>query len=106
MLKKPPAVTPSVSHLYSRLAVYFKLCCHRAQPRESLILCFGIVSLRSTHVPVGEDQVQHLELAQNLARIFNKRYGDVFPEPRALLSKRTCCDGVHTHTRFQLIEAF
>lgn len=50
-------------------------------------------SLRSTHVPVGEDQVQHLELAQDLARIFNNRYGDLFPEPRALLSKIT-----HTHT--------
>lgn len=45
------------------------------------------MSLRSTHVPVGEDQVQHLELAQDLARIFNNRYGELFPEPRALLSK-------------------
>ena len=41
---------------------------------------------RSTHVPVGEDQVQHLELAQDVARIFNNRYGDLFPEPRPLLS--------------------
>ncbi|KAG7503416.1 tryptophan-tRNA ligase, mitochondrial [Solea senegalensis] len=45
-----------------------------------------ILLYKSTHVPVGEDQVQHLELAQDLARIFNNRYGDVFPEPRALLS--------------------
>lgn len=42
---------------------------------------------RSTYVPVGEDQVQHLELAQDLARIFNNNYGELFPEPRALLSK-------------------
>lgn len=42
---------------------------------------------RSTHVPVGEDQIQHLELAQDLARIFNNKYGEFFPEPRALLSK-------------------
>ncbi|MEQ2194078.1 hypothetical protein XENOCAPTIV_022775 [Xenoophorus captivus] len=47
---------------------------------------FETVSLRSTHVPVGEDQVQHLELAQDLARIFNNSYGELFPEPRALLS--------------------
>ncbi|KAF3694540.1 Tryptophan--tRNA ligase, mitochondrial [Channa argus] len=40
----------------------------------------------SAHVPVGEDQVQHLELVQDLARIFNNRYGDLFPEPYALLS--------------------
>ncbi|KAM3861716.1 tryptophan--tRNA ligase, mitochondrial [Diretmus argenteus] len=45
-----------------------------------------ILLYRSTHVPVGEDQVQHLELAQDLARIFNHHYGDMFPEPRALLS--------------------
>ncbi|XP_061697498.1 tryptophan--tRNA ligase, mitochondrial [Syngnathoides biaculeatus] len=46
-----------------------------------------ILLYKSTHIPVGEDQVQHLELTQDLARIFNKRYGDhVFPEPRALLS--------------------
>ncbi|XP_003962289.2 tryptophan--tRNA ligase, mitochondrial isoform X1 [Takifugu rubripes] len=45
-----------------------------------------ILLYRSTHVPVGEDQVQHLELAQDLARIFNGRYGELFPEPRALLS--------------------
>uniref|UniRef100_A0A3P9JTJ8 Tryptophan--tRNA ligase, mitochondrial n=1 Tax=Oryzias latipes TaxID=8090 RepID=A0A3P9JTJ8_ORYLA len=40
-----------------------------------------ILLYQSTHVPVGEDQVQHLELAQDLARIFNNHYGDLFPEP-------------------------
>ncbi|XP_063744486.1 tryptophan--tRNA ligase, mitochondrial [Eleginops maclovinus] len=45
-----------------------------------------ILLYKSTHVPVGEDQVQHLELAQDLARIFNNHYGDLFPEPAALLS--------------------
>ncbi|XP_078478471.1 tryptophan--tRNA ligase, mitochondrial [Lampetra planeri] len=45
-----------------------------------------ILLYKSTHVPVGEDQVQHLELAQDLTRIFNNRYGDLFPEPRALLT--------------------
>ncbi|XP_048835110.1 tryptophan--tRNA ligase, mitochondrial isoform X2 [Brienomyrus brachyistius] len=45
-----------------------------------------ILLYRSTHVPVGEDQVQHLELAQDTARIFNNQYGEFFPEPQALLS--------------------
>ncbi|XP_042283171.1 tryptophan--tRNA ligase, mitochondrial isoform X1 [Thunnus maccoyii] len=45
-----------------------------------------ILLYKSTHVPVGEDQVQHLELAQDLARIFNNRYGDLFPELCALMS--------------------
>jgi tryptophanyl-tRNA synthetase len=38
-------------------------------------------------VPVGEDQVQHLELAREIARRFNRRFGDTFPEPQPLLSK-------------------
>ncbi|KAJ8405935.1 hypothetical protein AAFF_G00308230 [Aldrovandia affinis] len=46
-----------------------------------------IMLYRSTHVPVGEDQMQHLELAQDLARIFNNQYGELFPEPQALLSE-------------------
>lgn len=38
-------------------------------------------------VPVGEDQVQHLELTRTLARHFNTRFGSVFTEPKALLTK-------------------
>ena len=38
-------------------------------------------------VPVGEDQVQHLELTREIARRFNKRYGETFPEVKPLLTK-------------------
>lgn len=38
-------------------------------------------------VPVGEDQVPHLELTREIARRFNGIYGVVFPEPQALLTK-------------------
>jgi tryptophanyl-tRNA synthetase len=37
-------------------------------------------------VPVGEDQLQHIELSREIARRFNNRFGDLFPEPRAELS--------------------
>lgn len=37
-------------------------------------------------VPVGEDQVQHLELAREIARKWNARFGDYFPEPQAQLT--------------------
>ncbi|XP_045672644.1 tryptophan--tRNA ligase, mitochondrial isoform X1 [Phyllostomus hastatus] len=43
-------------------------------------------SPQSTHVPVGEDQVQHMELVQDLARGFNKKYGEFFPEPKSILT--------------------
>ncbi|MDO8522937.1 MAG: tryptophan--tRNA ligase [bacterium] len=38
-------------------------------------------------VPVGEDQVQHLELTRTLARKFNSRFGETFKEPKALIQK-------------------
>jgi tryptophanyl-tRNA synthetase len=37
-------------------------------------------------VPVGRDQLPHVELTRQIARRFNERYGDVFREPEALLS--------------------
>jgi tryptophanyl-tRNA synthetase len=38
-------------------------------------------------VPVGQDQVQHIEIARRIARAFNSRWGKLFPEPEPLLSK-------------------
>lgn len=38
------------------------------------------------YVPVGEDQVQHLELTRIIARKFNNRYGKFFPEVKPVLS--------------------
>ncbi len=38
-------------------------------------------------VPVGKDQVQHVEFARTIARRFNQKFGKVFVEPKALLSK-------------------
>ncbi len=38
-------------------------------------------------VPVGEDQVQHIEFTREIARYFNARYGQTFPESQALLTK-------------------
>jgi tryptophanyl-tRNA synthetase len=46
-----------------------------------------ILLYKADLVPVGEDQVQHLELAREIARRFNRRFGDTFPEPQPLLSK-------------------
>jgi tryptophanyl-tRNA synthetase len=38
-------------------------------------------------VPVGEDQVQHIEFSRDVARKFNLAYGDYFPEPQAKLTE-------------------
>lgn len=45
-----------------------------------------ILLYKATGVPVGEDQVQHIELCREIARRFNTRYGDVFPESEAWLT--------------------
>jgi len=46
-----------------------------------------ILLYKSEAVPVGKDQVQHIELAREIARKFNQKYGDTFPEPKPILSE-------------------
>lgn len=46
-----------------------------------------ILLYKAQGVPVGKDQVQHIELARTIARKFNQKFGKVFPEPKALLPK-------------------
>src|SRR5262249_12842229 len=45
-----------------------------------------ILLYRATMVPVGQDQLQHLELPREIGRRSNATYGDTFAEPQALLS--------------------
>jgi tryptophanyl-tRNA synthetase len=45
-----------------------------------------IILYKATVVPVGADQLQHLELAREIVRRFNARWGEYFPEPKAMLS--------------------
>jgi tryptophanyl-tRNA synthetase len=44
-----------------------------------------ILFCKATLVPVGRDQLPHLEVARLIARRFNRRYGTLFPEPAPLL---------------------
>ncbi len=44
-----------------------------------------ILIYRADAVPVGEDQRQHLELTRDIARKWNARYGEYFPEPEAII---------------------
>jgi len=45
-----------------------------------------ILIYRAHGVPVGEDQVPHIELTREIARKFNSLYREIFPEPQALLT--------------------
>ena len=46
-----------------------------------------ILIYKGEAVPVGEDQLPHIELSREIARRFNRLYGNVFPEPKALLTE-------------------
>ncbi|HET7584171.1 MAG TPA: tryptophan--tRNA ligase [Gemmatimonadaceae bacterium] len=68
----------------------------KAQRQESVVAgllnypvlqAADILAYRADLVPVGEDQVQHLELSREIARRWNARFGDAFfPEPQPLLT--------------------
>ncbi|MAE50571.1 MAG: tryptophan--tRNA ligase [Micavibrio sp.] len=52
-----------------------------------VLMAADILIYKATHVPVGEDQKQHLELARELASTFNTRYEtDFFPQPEPYIS--------------------
>ncbi len=54
--------------------------------RYPVLMAADILLYKSTHVPVGEDQKQHLELARDIAGAFNRRFAvEFFPLPEPLI---------------------
>jgi tryptophanyl-tRNA synthetase len=51
-----------------------------------VLMTADIVLYKAEVIPVGEDQLPHLELAREIVRRFNNIYGDTFPEPQAKLT--------------------
>ncbi|OQB99286.1 MAG: Tryptophan--tRNA ligase [Firmicutes bacterium ADurb.Bin099] len=58
------------------------------------LMAADILIYRAEGVPVGEDQLAHLEITREIARRFNYMYGEVFPEPKALLTKAKVLPGL------------
>lgn len=52
-----------------------------------VLMAADIVIYDAKRIPVGEDQVQHVELARDLVKRFNNRYGDVLVAPKAEMVK-------------------
>jgi tryptophanyl-tRNA synthetase len=59
-----------------------------------LLQVADILIYKADCVPVGKDQLPHIELTREVARKFNTLYGQVFPEPEALLTKFPVIPGV------------
>jgi tryptophanyl-tRNA synthetase len=58
------------------------------------LMTADIILYKADTVPVGEDQIPHLELAREITRRFNNLYGPIFPEPQARLSKAPTLPGI------------
>ncbi len=78
-LGRNPTVKDEIAHS-RQSAVSGLMYTYPVHQAADILFCKGNV------VPVGQDQLPHLELTRTIARRFNERYGDVFPEPEALLS--------------------
>lgn len=52
-----------------------------------VLMAADILMFNSTHVPVGKDQVQHLEMARDIAQRFNHHYGELFALPEAVVDE-------------------
>src|SRR5665648_445461 len=55
--------------------------------RNPVLMATDILIYKANAVPVGEDQVHHIELAREIARRFNNLYKNIFPLPQVKLTK-------------------
>lgn len=59
-----------------------------------VLMAADILICRSHVVPVGKDQIQHIEMTQDMAGKFNRAYGEVFPVPTYRLDRESKVPGV------------
>ncbi|WP_199513174.1 tryptophan--tRNA ligase [Nucisporomicrobium flavum] len=78
-LQRNPTVKDEIAHSRQRTVsgLMFTYPVHQA---ADILFCKGNL------VPVGQDQMPHIEVTRTVARRFNERYGPVFPVPEGLLS--------------------
>ena len=79
-LERNPTVKEQARALHIEQVIYG----HLGYP---VLQASDILLYKGDAVPVGEDQVPHVEITREIARKFNNQYGTVFPEPEPLLTK-------------------
>jgi tryptophanyl-tRNA synthetase len=77
-LQRNPTVKDEIAHSRQR-AVSGLMFTYPVHQAADILFCKGNL------VPVGQDQLPHVEVTRTVARRFNERYGPVFPVPEALL---------------------
>ena len=78
-LERNPTLKEQVRDLKSKIVSYG----HFGYP---VLQAADIIIYKADVVPVGEDQVPHVEISREIARKFNNLYGNVFPEPEPKLT--------------------
>jgi tryptophanyl-tRNA synthetase len=79
-LERNPTVKDQARELHIEQIIYG----HLGYP---VLQAADILLYKGDAVPVGEDQVPHVEISREIARKFNNQYGKVFPEPEPILTK-------------------
>lgn len=59
-----------------------------------VLMAADIIIYKAEAVPVGEDQLPHLELTREIVRRFNNTFGETFPEPKEIISKGALIKGL------------
>ena len=54
-----------------------------------ILMAADILMFNATHVPVGKDQIQHVEMARDIAARFNHHFGEKFVLPQAVVDDKT-----------------
>ena len=54
-----------------------------------ILMAADILMFKATHVPVGRDQIQHIEMARDIAARFNHHFGELFVLPQAVVDENT-----------------
>ncbi|NUO97957.1 MAG: tryptophan--tRNA ligase [Nonomuraea sp.] len=86
-LSRNPTVKDEIAHS-SQSAVSGLMFTYPVHQAADILFCKG------TLVPVGKDQLPHVEVTRLVARRFNERYGEVFPLPRAMMGERPLLMGL------------
>ncbi|MFI1524324.1 tryptophan--tRNA ligase [Kitasatospora cineracea] len=79
-LSRNPTVKDEITHS-RQAAVSGLMFTYPVHQAADILFC------KADLVPVGQDQLPHLEVTRTVARRFNDRYAPLFPEPQALLSR-------------------
>ncbi|MEV0589703.1 tryptophan--tRNA ligase [Nonomuraea sp. NPDC050310] len=86
-LGRNPTVKDEIAHS-SQAAVSGLMFTYPVHQAADILFCKG------TLVPVGKDQLPHIEVTRTIARRFNERYAPVFPVPEAMLSRTPLLGGL------------